>query len=180
VQFKIISYAEKQFQRILEMDGITPEQLIQSLDIDNNRNAIFKAGEGAGQSGSFFFFSHDKKFIIKTMKGDEKEMLLRMIDDYVQRIEVSGGNSLLCRIYGLFTLKANNFAAVDFMIMQNTLMLLKKENRRLTFDLKGSKIRRFKSCPGYGTNKEGRQRYPTLMLDNNFIQLNKNGKLIGI
>lgn len=106
------------------------------------------------------------------MKGDEKKMLLGMIDEYVQRIEVSGGNSLLARIYGLFTLKANNFAAVDFMIMQNTLMLLKRENKRLTFDLKGSKIRRFKSCPGYGTRKEGRQRYPTLMLDNNFIQLN--------
>jgi len=48
-------------------------------------------------------------------------------------------------------------------------MLLIKENKRLTFDLKGSKIRRFKSCPGYGTKKEGKHRYPTLMLDNNFI-----------
>jgi len=114
------------------------------------------------------------------MKGEEKKILLRMIDEYVKRIEISGGNSLLVRMYGLFTLKTNNFAPVDFMIMQNTLMLLKKENKRLTFDLKGSKIRRFSTCPGYGTKKDGRYRYPTLMLDINFIQLNKNGKLIGI
>jgi len=28
---------------------------------------VFNAGEGAGRSGSFFFFSHDNKFIIKTI-----------------------------------------------------------------------------------------------------------------
>jgi 1-phosphatidylinositol-4-phosphate 5-kinase len=34
---------------------------------------VFNAGEASGKSGSFFFFSHDKKFIIKTMtKGDLK------------------------------------------------------------------------------------------------------------
>jgi hypothetical protein len=38
-----------------------------SLSPKFNRDAVFKAGEGAGASGSFFFFSHDRKFIIKTM-----------------------------------------------------------------------------------------------------------------
>jgi len=28
---------------------------------------VFKAGEGAGRSGSFFFYSHDRKWIVKTM-----------------------------------------------------------------------------------------------------------------
>ena len=32
-----------------------------------NNKAVFKAGESQGKSGSFFFFSHDRKFIIKTM-----------------------------------------------------------------------------------------------------------------
>ena len=39
----------------------------ESLSPANNRDQVFKAGEGAGRSGSFFFFSHDRKFIIKTM-----------------------------------------------------------------------------------------------------------------
>ena len=38
-----------------------------SLSPIHNREQVFKAGEGAGSSGSFFFFSHDQKFIIKTM-----------------------------------------------------------------------------------------------------------------
>ena len=40
---------------------------MKSLDNVSNRKMIFKAGEGAGASGSFFFFSYDNKFIIKTL-----------------------------------------------------------------------------------------------------------------
>ena len=39
--------------------------LLESLDINKNRNMIFQAGEGAGNSGSFFFFSKDNKLLIK-------------------------------------------------------------------------------------------------------------------
>lgn len=38
-----------------------------SLSPKYNRDMVFKAGEGAGRSGSFFFFSHDRKWIVKTM-----------------------------------------------------------------------------------------------------------------
>ena len=43
------------------------EVIEKSLSPDANREQVFKAGEGAGRSGSFFFFSHDSKFIIKTV-----------------------------------------------------------------------------------------------------------------
>lgn len=42
-------------------------ELRNSLSPKFNRDQVFMSGEGAGRSGSFFFFSHDKKFIIKTM-----------------------------------------------------------------------------------------------------------------
>ena len=44
---------------------------------------VFKAGEGSGQSGSFFFFSNDKRFIIKTLRGKEKRNLINMLDDMI-------------------------------------------------------------------------------------------------
>ena len=56
----------------MELDKIKPEDLAQSLNLVDNITATFKAGEGAGASGSFFFRSADKKFIIKTMRGNEK------------------------------------------------------------------------------------------------------------
>jgi hypothetical protein len=44
--------------------------------VEANRHRVFKAGEGAGSSGSFFFFSHDNKFIIKTISNDEMKKML--------------------------------------------------------------------------------------------------------
>lgn len=32
----------------------------EALNPKYNRDQVFKAGEGAGRSGSFFFFSHDR------------------------------------------------------------------------------------------------------------------------
>jgi hypothetical protein len=41
-----------------------------------NKNQVFKAGESKGKSGSFFFFSHDRKFIIKTMFQEELDLMI--------------------------------------------------------------------------------------------------------
>ena len=46
------------------------EVLHQSLSPKFNREMVFQAGKGAGSSGSFFFYSHDNKFIIKTIPKD--------------------------------------------------------------------------------------------------------------
>lgn len=53
------------------------------MDIEANVRKIKGAGEGAGKSGSFFFYSADSQFLIKTMSSGDKEALLKMIDDYV-------------------------------------------------------------------------------------------------
>ena len=67
----------------MEMDGISPSDIIKSLNIEQNIKNVFQAGEGAGQSGSFFFFSKDNKFLIKTLRGSEKRVLLNMVDDMI-------------------------------------------------------------------------------------------------
>ena len=72
IKSEIKSYKEKKFIQIMEIDGITPNDVATSLALLNNRKEIFAAGEGAGQSGSFFFFSNDNRFIIKTLRGSEK------------------------------------------------------------------------------------------------------------
>lgn len=56
----------------MKLDGISPEDMMDSLSLTKNRNMVFKAGEGAGMSGSFFFFSYDNKFLIKTLQGCDK------------------------------------------------------------------------------------------------------------
>jgi len=65
------TYAPKTFQRVRQMCGIEDIDILQSLDPSKNVRPIQNAGLGAGASGSFFFFSFDKKFILKTMTETE-------------------------------------------------------------------------------------------------------------
>ena len=70
----------------MDLDGITMDEIKESLSLKINRRQVFKAGEGAGASGSFFFFSKDKRLIIKTIKRDEKKVLLSILDSFIDYI----------------------------------------------------------------------------------------------
>lgn len=69
MEFKctVTSVFHHKFAKICDMDGLTQEQLVKSLDVVKNKEKVFQAGEGAGASGSFFFFSYDNKFLLKTI-----------------------------------------------------------------------------------------------------------------
>ena len=64
---KVYDYAYKAFHKLRHEDGITKEMIIESFNPDDNLKSALKAGESAGKSGSFFFFTHDKRFIVKTI-----------------------------------------------------------------------------------------------------------------
>lgn len=72
----IVGYFIHNFSALRERDGINPQTLASSLDTQLNRHSVFKAGEASGASGSFFFFSHDKRFIIKTVTDEEKQFFI--------------------------------------------------------------------------------------------------------
>ena len=115
------NHKAQNFKAIREADGLDNYKVSQSLDLDMNIDKIFKAGMGAGKSGSFFFFSQDNKLIIKTIVNSEKKLLMSMIDDINSHIVDSTNNrSLLARIYGLFSIKSAQFSKVSFILMQNT------------------------------------------------------------
>ncbi len=63
----ITEYAPDIFAYLRSLDNIDSDVIKESLSTEKNREMVFKAGESQGKSGSFFFFSHDKRFIIKTM-----------------------------------------------------------------------------------------------------------------
>jgi len=124
------------------MDGLSQKSLIESLDVELNRRQVFRAGEGAGASGSFFFFSYDHRFIIKTLTSEEVKLLEIIIQDYVRHIQEMENQSMLARIYGLFTITTNYFVPLNVMVMQNTFQSSCKSDCVLKFDLKGSRIAR--------------------------------------
>ena len=114
---KFDSYMQTKFQKIMTLDGITHEDLIESLSFENNREQVFKAGQGAGKSGSFFFFSKDRKFVIKTISKSEKDVLLGMLDDLIKHFTDTRNKSLIARIYGVCKLTTKSFTPFYLVIM---------------------------------------------------------------
>ena len=98
------------------------QMLHASLSPKFNRDMVFKAGTGAGRSGSFFFFSHDKKFIIKTMTKSEMKVMLDLLPAYSDHFK-SNPESLIAKIFGVFTIKTSQTGPVHIMLMENAVRL---------------------------------------------------------
>ena len=81
ISMEIESHCEEIFKVIREKDKIGAQEIYLSLKMENNIDKVFQAGEGAGKSGSFFFFSHDNRFLIKTVTKTEKTLLMDIIED---------------------------------------------------------------------------------------------------
>lgn len=139
---EIKEIAPKVFAAIRVSDGITNEMIRESLSPENNREMVFKAGEGQGKSGSFFFFSHDRKFIIKTMNTEEFNTFHKIFERYFEHVQ-KYKNSLITRIYGIYTVKKEKIEPVHCILMGNTICSANDGKLiKYIFDLKGSLINR--------------------------------------
>ena len=94
--------------------------LEQSLSPALNSNRLFEAGEGAGKSGSFFFFSHDNKYVVKTMKKEELDVFLKFLPNYIDH-HIKNQRSLLGKIFGIFTISKYGMSKVHVVLMENVL-----------------------------------------------------------
>ena len=124
---------------------------------------VFKAGGGAGRSGSFFFFSHDNKFIIKTMTKYEVNIFLNLLLKFSEHYR-HNPNSLLAKIFGVFSIKMRGMSTVRVMLMENTLRLKDPDNLKYIFDLKGSLVDR---------KVKGKTLNTTTLKDVNFIMASR-------
>lgn len=149
-QVKINEYAGGVFRQLRQTDGISQEEVIKSLNPEANQKAIASAGESQGKSGSFFFFSHDSKFIIKTMTEGELETFKDMFEDYHTYLIEENQNSMLARIYGIFTVYLEDIVPIHLILMKNTLQWVSgtKDTVESIFDLKGSLHKRVTNNKG--------------------------------
>lgn len=147
IKAEFISHCDEIFEEIRQLDNISSKDILDSLCIDKNRTRVFKAGQGAGKSGSFFFSSYDNRFIIKTLNNKEKKILLSILNDLLIHFHNTENKSLLARIYGLYSLKTNVFGKLNVMVMQYTCNPDHPFNQKMTFDLKGSTVKRLVKLP---------------------------------
>lgn len=88
-----------------------------------------------GKSGSFFYYSRDYRFIIKTISHSEHNFLRSILKDYHEHLRANP-HSLLSRFYGLHRVKIPRGRKIHFVIMNN--LFPPHRDIHETYDLKGS------------------------------------------
>ena len=162
LNIKVIDYAPKCFSFLRRLEKIDIDTMIESFLPKNNSQGIKKS---QGKSGSFFISTDDNKYMIKTLKSDELELLKHaFLTEYVKYIE-KNPNSLLCRLYGMYNIIFGQGDEILIIVMRNVIGDF-KDNTIVKFDLKGSTYKR-KSDFDMGNNNN-------VMKDLDFIEFEKS------
>ncbi len=104
-----------------------------------------QAQESAGKSGSFFIHCSDDKYILKTITWEEVSTLTSLLPSYFEHIVFGCPDSLLCRLYGAFTVHIIGMSPIHLLLMENTGRLLRRVSA--AYDLKGSLVNRSSRLP---------------------------------
>jgi len=134
--YKFKDYAPLVFRSIREMCKIDTADYLMSL---TDKYVLSELGS-PGKSGSFFYYSQDYRFIIKTVHHEEHKYLLKILKNYYEHIK-NNPDTLICKIYGLHRVKIPYGKKIHFIVMAN--VFPPDKDIHVKYDLKGSKIGRF-------------------------------------
>jgi 1-phosphatidylinositol-4-phosphate 5-kinase len=137
--FKIKTYCSFVFHHIRTIDKVSIDYLIESLDPVKNLSYLNKLKVSGGRGDNSILSTYNKKFIIKTINKEEKNILNKMLKAYHKRLKDT--KSILCRIYGLYKIELEDKGKIHI-ILQRNMDSLPEETKLLTFDLKGSTVDR--------------------------------------
>lgn len=133
--FKFKDYAPWVFRHLRAKFKLDPADYLMSL---TSKYILSELGS-PGKSGSFFYFSRDYKYIIKTIHHAEHKFLRKILKEYYSHVD-QNPNTLLSQFYGLHRVKIPYGRKIHFVIMNN--LFPPHRDIHQTFDLKGSTIGR--------------------------------------
>ncbi|KAL8243432.1 hypothetical protein R6Q59_009690 [Mikania micrantha] len=140
--FKWKDYCPLVFRTLRKLFNVDPADYMLSIC----GNDALRELSSPGKSGSFFYLTHDDKYMIKTMKKSEVKVLKRMLPAYFEHVK-SFENTLVTKFFGLHCVKLSGpiQKKVRFVIMGNLLCTEVPIHRR--YDLKGSSHGRITDKP---------------------------------
>ncbi|KAI3325533.1 hypothetical protein HD806DRAFT_490606 [Xylariaceae sp. AK1471] len=133
--FKFKDYAPWVFRHLRALFRLDPADYLMSL---TGKYILSELGS-PGKSGSFFYFSRDYKYIIKTIHHGEHKFLRKILKDYYNHV-IDNPNTLLSQFYGLHRVKMPYGKKIHFVVMNN--LFPPHRDIHTTFDLKGSTVGR--------------------------------------
>lgn len=111
INFSYTSYADSECRQLRDIFAIPEGGYLASLG--GHCDAHFDGGK----SGAIFFFSSDKRFIIKEVVASERRTLMALLPDYVEHMS-HHPESLLPRILQLCSIQMYR-RTLNFMVMEN-------------------------------------------------------------
>jgi len=148
------------FHKLREHFGIKSEDYVHSIGPGNMLSNLMLGSLSSlaelgseGKSGSFFYFTSDNMYLVKTVHKDEHKLLRQILPQYYHHMTRPGNSgpgepkpeSLLTRIVGCHVLRLSKHSKIGadkiyFVVMTNILNTDLDISRR--FDLKGSWVGR--------------------------------------
>ena len=154
--FKFKDYSPVVYKKIRECFGINPADYLLCVC----GNFQFLEFISNSKSGQFFFYTHDRQFMIKTVSQGECKFLQAILPSYYEHI-VRNPHTLLTRFFGMHRVKPHKKKQRHFLIMSSVFYTDKYIHT--VFDLKGSTQGRS------ATAKEIKSGNPVYK-DNDFLQ----------
>ena len=133
--FKFKDYAPWVFRHLRTIFKLDPADYLVSL---TSKYILSELGS-PGKSGSFFYFSRDYKYIIKTIHHAEHKLLRKVLREYYNHV-VDNPHTLVSQFYGLHRVKIAFGRKIHFVVMNN--LFPPHRDIHQMFDLKGSTIGR--------------------------------------
>ncbi len=135
-QFKFKTYQPAKFRKLRELFGMEPR------GDDGTQSLLLQAMESheegsfsGGASGMFMYYSGDRRFIVKQITEAEKDVMLEILDGYINHMEDSRGedgqgpiSSLLLRVVQLNRIQMYQHEVCGQAVMQGYLYFVVTEN----------------------------------------------------
>ena len=142
IPLNVTAFLPAMFERIRRISSIDERAYLSSFDPTKIGAANMVSG---GSSGCWVVRTHDSKFIIKNCRGDEKDVLLKILPEYTAYINSQPG-SLLTRYLGAYDFRMGGGKGFTAVVMTNSMYNAYCGEHGLKFDsvydLKGSIVGR--------------------------------------
>lgn len=146
---KFKDFAPTVFSNIRRIFDIEDVLYLESLGVENIMESMmmceFSSLIGlisSGKSGSFFYFSDDGKYVLKTMTSDEFSFFRKILPEYYSYV-YENPDTLIPKFYGFHNIEhstKNKKVNQNFIIMEN--LFSSGLEIHMRFDLKGSTVGR--------------------------------------
>jgi len=135
--FTFVDYCPFVFRRLRENFSIDSADYLLSLTEEYKLSEIISPGK----SGSFFYFSPDTRFMLKTITKAEKQCLRRILFAYYKHV-TTNPDTLIIRFFGLHKVKKPRGQGGYYFVIMGNIFAQACGDLHEKYDLKGSSVGR--------------------------------------